>query len=47
MKQIIKTAVSLILIFVIGFTTGIAVNKMQNMHSGHQGHISMDALSKK
>ncbi|HSG29973.1 MAG TPA: hypothetical protein VLB82_00335 [Thermodesulfobacteriota bacterium] len=46
MKQIIKTAVSLILIFVIGFTTGIAVNKMQNMHSGYQGNISMDALSK-
>ncbi len=47
MKHIFRNIISLLIIFVIGFTAGIAVNKYQNTNMGHDVQINTDALSKK
>ncbi len=48
MKQIMTTALSVLIIFVIGFTAGAAVKKYSSKaHTSPQISINTDAISKK
>ena len=44
MKHIFRNIISLLIIFVIGFTAGIAVNKYQNTNTSHDVQLNTDAL---
>jgi hypothetical protein len=47
MKQILRTVLTFLIVFIIGFTAGIAVNKYQHPDTGAANQLNADALSKK